>query len=228
VATTTIREGIVACCDCRAPLTQGGLRQHNHISSRSPCSHLNTQTRTFEYRTGTPRFSPHAHRHPTAIFSQPPGHPPPSCTMEEPPEGFPSVTNPHLPAPNTATTAAALLSLPVPPAPHLAAAPRPAEGVMASMASAASEEATNGQAKTNKRETMSHLWVYFKLRLQGLHQDIQGGVLHLLQGQERQGADQRAPGRHGHPSRQDMRARARGGQGGGGARRREDPLSPST
>jgi len=30
---------------------------------------------------------------------------------------------------------------------------------MASMASAASEEATNGQAKTNKREMMSHLWV---------------------------------------------------------------------
>jgi len=89
--------------------------------------------------------------------------------MEEPPEGFPSVTHPLLPAPTTATTAAALLSPPVPPAPHLAAAPRLAEGVMASMASAASEEVTNGQAKTNKRETMSHLWVYFELRLQGLH-----------------------------------------------------------
>jgi len=141
-------------------LDTGRAPKSTTTSAACPPAPTCKHPRALEYRAGIPRFFPHAHYHPTTTLSPPPGKPPPSRTMEEPPEGFPSATHPLPPAPTTAPTAASLLYPTVPPAPHLAAAPLPAEGVMASMVSAAGEEATNAKTNTNKKEKMSHLWVY--------------------------------------------------------------------
>jgi len=143
--------------------------------------------------------------------------------MEEPPEGFLSAAHLLAPAPTTATTAASLLSPPAPPASHLEDAPRPAEGVLESMVSAAGYEATNAKTKTNKREKMSHLWVFFDFGTKDYTKTSKEVFCIVCKDKNvKVSINGRLDAMATHLAKR-VRARAQRGQGGGGARRRGDP-----